>query len=317
MYTFLYSLYFHFKRVQRDSRDKSVRNRIATKLIGYIEAYYNLYVVKKWQKHPLKSVGVTSRKRKQKIIVSLTSYPKRISTVWIVIESLLQQTMKPDEIILWLAKEQFPSMESVPKELQRQQKRGLTIRFCKDLRSHKKYFYAMQEYPEDLIILVDDDTFYTKDLVAELYRLHVKEPQEIVCMTPAMIPSDFGAKPSSWRKAGSHEKIIHSYLAQPYTGQGTLYPPHSVSELAFDEEKVMKYCPYADDLWLKFFSLANCTRTTVLYPLRAIPVTIYGTGASSLWYINGPDGGKNDEQWKEMIKRYPDTFSEIRRLPLR
>lgn len=37
------------------------------------------------------------------------------------------------------------------------QERGSTIRFCDDLRSHKQYYYAMQENSEDLIMLADDD----------------------------------------------------------------------------------------------------------------------------------------------------------------
>ena len=45
---------------------------------------------------------------KNKIIVSLTSYPLRIQCAIIVIKSLLKQTIKPDKIILWLAKSDFP-----------------------------------------------------------------------------------------------------------------------------------------------------------------------------------------------------------------
>lgn len=76
--------------------------------------------------------------------MSLTSYPKRINVVWITIETLLQQTVKPDEVILWLADSQFKEIEELPEELKVLQKRGLIIRFCDDLKSHKKYFYTMR-----------------------------------------------------------------------------------------------------------------------------------------------------------------------------
>ena len=42
----------------------------------------------------------TSHKNKGKIIVSLTSFPARINRVWIVIETILRQTQKPDMIVL-------------------------------------------------------------------------------------------------------------------------------------------------------------------------------------------------------------------------
>ena len=76
--------------------------------------------------------------------------------------------MKPDEIILWLAEEQFNGIDSLPKALLEQQKRGLTIRFCDDLRSHKKYYYTMQEYPRDIVILVDDDIVLSKRYYKEI-----------------------------------------------------------------------------------------------------------------------------------------------------
>ena len=47
-----------------------------------------------------------------RLIVSFTSYPERISTVNCVLNSLYAQTRKADEIILWLAKEQFPNREA-------------------------------------------------------------------------------------------------------------------------------------------------------------------------------------------------------------
>ena len=46
-------------------------------------------------------------KRRRKVIVSMTSIPARIDKVWITVESLLRQTYKPDEIIVWLALDEF------------------------------------------------------------------------------------------------------------------------------------------------------------------------------------------------------------------
>lgn len=311
MYSFLYMIFFTLKREEkRIGNKKSIRTKIIKWLIGYIEAYYNLFVVNIYKKYPKNNSGVMEKKREQKIILSLTSFPKRIGTVWISIETLLRQSMKPDEIILWLAKEQFNGIESLPLQLIEQQKRGLTIRFCDDLRSHKKYYYTMQEYPDDLIILVDDDTFYPKDMVEKLYKLHKRNPKDIICMTPAIIYPELRALPSSWRKAGADEKIEHSFTAQPYSGQGTLYPPNSISEKAFQKDIIMELCPYADDLWLKFMSLVSNTPVTAIYKFRSIPVTIYETGSSGLWYINAQDG-ENDTQWCKILDYFHEEVRTI------
>ncbi len=314
MYSLLYKFYFSLRRTQRNHSDsKDAFYRFSTFLIGYIEAYYNLYVVKQFQSKPSHKKGITDKKREQRIIVSLTSFPARIGTAWIAIETLLRQSVKPDEIILWLAKEQFPNENDLPIELIKQRERGLTVCFCDDLMSHKKYFYVMQEYPDDLVILVDDDTFYSKDMIKRLLELHNENPEDIVCMTPKIIFPDFESFPSEWRDPEPKERIKHSYYAQPYSGQGTLYPAHVIPKEAFQERLIKEICPYADDLWLKFMSLTTATRTTAIYPYRSIPVTIYGTGKSSLWYING-EKGQNDEQWQRILNHYPKELEKIKRL---
>ena len=58
-----------------------------------------------------------SLKSNRRIVVSLTSFPIRINKLWIVIESILRQDYKPDKIILWLSKEQFPNFDLLPKTL--------------------------------------------------------------------------------------------------------------------------------------------------------------------------------------------------------
>lgn len=314
MYSLLYSLYYSLRRVQKAYRDDNgIRYRFSTFLIGYIETYYNLNVVKQFRNKPSHESGVTEVKREQKIIVSLTSFPARINVVWIAIETLLRQSMKPDEIILWLAEEQFPNKDDdLPKELLQQKERGLTIRYCDDLRSHKKYFYTMQEYPEDLIILTDDDAFYSKDLVEKLYKLHQENPEDIVCMTTAIIYPDIHTAPTYWTRPLRGERIIHSETAQPFTGQGTLYPPHSIPDEAFNAELIKELCLHADDLWLKYMSMRNGVKTTVMYKERSMPVGIYGTPESSLWHINGEER-QNDIQWENILRYFGELNDSIQK----
>ena len=120
--------------------------------------------------------------RDRKIIVSLTSFPARIDKVWLVIETLLRQSIKPDKIILWLSSEQFRSLNSLPEVLLSQQSRGLEITFVsEDLRSHKKYFYVFQSNPKDTVITVDDDVFYDTKTIENLINLNSQFPN-CVCI---------------------------------------------------------------------------------------------------------------------------------------
>lgn len=56
-----------------------------------------------------------------------------------VIETILSQSIKPDKVILYLSKVQFPRLEEdLPDSLLNMKARGLDIRFVEgDIRSHK------------------------------------------------------------------------------------------------------------------------------------------------------------------------------------
>lgn len=308
MYKLLYKCYFSLmrsrkKRIQLGKKDIYIQKRFCDR----IEWIFNCVLTKYYLREQKSSLGVTKNKRSQQIIVSLTSFPKRIDTVWITIETLMRQTVKPDRIILWLAKTQFQSIDSLPERLIGLQKRGLEIRFCDDLKSHKKYFYVMQEYPNDLIVLTDDDMFYPADTIAELLKMHKKYPADICTMTAQVMDCDRSSLPSQWRNPRVGEIFEHSTDIQIFTGSGSLYPPGAVSNLAFDKERMKSICLFADDLWLTFMALINGTKITTSRKWRAFPITIYGTSTDSLWYINGQDG-QNDVQWGALLTAYKEEY---------
>ena len=306
MYSLIYRLYFFLKRKNKKKRDQGKQeSRLVKKTLDYCEWFYNIPLARWYAKYPSHQSGVTTKKRAQKIIVSLTTYPKRIGTIWLTIETLLRQNTKPDEVILWLAESQFPNKTGdLPENLLRLQQRGLTIRFCDDLRSHKKYYYALQQYPNDLVVLADDDMFYPKDTVRKLTEMHKKWPNDICCMTAQVIEPDFSAVPSVWRNPRLDEHDLqHTDRIQAFTGSGTLIPPNALHPDAFDRERIRQLCLHADDLWITFMAQRNGTKITTSRTWRPFPICIYGTAEGSLYYING-EGKQNDVQWKNLLEHY-------------
>ena len=89
--------------------------------------------------------------------------------------------MLPDRIVLWLAESQF-SVHILPRDFDALVASGLEIRYVDDLRSHKKYFYMLQEQKEDeLVITFDDDIIYHHRIIERAYRKHLEFPNVIVC----------------------------------------------------------------------------------------------------------------------------------------
>lgn len=306
MYSLIYRIYFCLKRrVKKLHMKGKTESRMTKRMIDYCEWFYNFPISAWYEKHPSQKSGTTDQKREQKIIVSLTSYPKRIGTIFLTIETLMRQSVKPDEIILWLAESQFPNgIADLPENLLRLQKRGLTICFCDDLRSHKKYYYALQEYAKELVILADDDMFYPRDTIQKLLKMHKMWPDDICCMTAQVMEPGFRTVPSLWRnpRLDEHE-LQHTDQIQAFTGSGTLIPPNAIPGEAFDKDLFQRICSHADDLWVTFMAHKNGTKITTMRTWRPFPICIYGTAEGSLYYING-EGKQNDIQWQNLLDYY-------------
>ena len=221
--------------------------------------------------------GVTDHNRDVQVIVSLTSHPGRIDKAHLTIRTIINQTYKPDHIILWLADEQFPDGESsLPKQLLRLRKNGLEIRWTKDTNSYKKLLPSLKEFPEAIIITFDDDWYYRCDLVQNLMIEHKNHPNEII--------SNLVTRPildASGCVIGNKEYDESlgtcDYLNKQVGSDGVLYPPHSLDNEVFSEE-FFKLAPTNDDIW--FWTMAVKNKTRIFCPKN--PTRAYAMTAPAI-----------------------------------
>ena len=197
------------------------------------------------------------------IVVSLTSYPARFPTLHLCLKSLFNQTLQPDKIILYLDKN--VSFEQIPHKILKLQKKGLVIRnICEDIKPHKKYYYAMQEHPDSVIITADDDVIYTKDCVQSLFESYIKYPDCVSARRVHRITRhiDGSAAPYKHWQLESREQREPSLDLLAIGVGGVLYPPHILlnQKLTFNIENIKKICLNADDIWLKFTELSQGIR---------------------------------------------------------
>lgn len=251
----------------------------------------------------IKKMGIeTNSKRNKKIIVSLTSYHKRFATLDSCIKTLLLQTLKPNKIILYIVED---DKKYLPEKVLRLQKYGLDIRYVKDdLRPHKKYYYAMKEFPNDIVITTDDDCLYSKYLVEELYRTYKKFPQAIIAGRARDIKVENGEflPYDTWNLTEKSFKPSLSLLA---TGVGgVLYPPHllNLSEL-LNVNEINKYIS-VDDLWLKAVELIG--RVPIVLcdsKVDRVRIELPGAAENGLTKSN-VEMNQNDVYWSLLNREY-------------
>ena len=223
---------------------------------------------------------------KDAVVISLTSYPPRIETAFITIESLLRQEIPPQKIVLYLSEAEFPTRE-LPETLKFQQTRGLEIRWVQEnIKYYKKNIYALKEFSNSVLVTVDDDSFYDPDMLRIMLHRHEEYPEAIVAnfYLAICIEAD-GSLAKVQNYLTSLEEIKKNekrYFLLSGGGGGTLYPINCFNDIVFDKETFLKYIP-SDDFWIFACGLANNRSVISGKPCSYPKVTDMG-GKSSLEY---------------------------------
>lgn len=210
--------------------------------------------------------GVTDERHcEHEVIITLTTYGKRINTVYLAIASLMRQSMRANRIILWLSEKEFRG-GTLPATLQLLEKKGLEIRYCKDTRSYKKLIPTLTLYPDATIITVDDDAIYDFELIDRLVRAHIAEPTTVWGNRVHRMAIDKTGNIAPYKKWSAAKPLEESELNFATGVGGILYPPHVFSPEILDESKFMTLAPTADDIWFKAMELKSGVKVKRIPP---------------------------------------------------
>ncbi len=202
------------------------------------------------------------------IVVSLTSFPEAIGYAAQAVRSVLAGRTLPDKIVLYLARPQFPDGE-IPAELETLARENLLfeVRWYEDeIRSYKKLIPALKDFPEAVIVTLDDDVWYRRDMLGSLLRLNAKVPTAILAHRAKRLRIDEPYK--KWPKYRWYHFLFRRLRFDYHTMQtgigGVLYPPHSLETQMLRPELFMSLAPTNDDVW---FWAAAVARGTYVVPV--------------------------------------------------
>lgn len=239
------------------------------------------------------------------VTVSLTAIPSRIDRLWVVMESLMRQTVRPDRIIVALTQEEFPQgMAQMPESLLAYVRLGVEIAFLPyNLKCHNKYFHALRHCPDSCVVTVDDDCWYSRDTIARLIDMHEAYQDAVVSNIARVIDTEHFHTYKMWKKSPSASAPDHRCVALGFGA--ILYPPQFAQRCAdaghdlFSVDLIGRLAPTTDDLWLKAVEMVSGIKVACgsFYPN---PVTVTGSQKISLRSINKGAENRNDIQWKAM-----------------
>ena len=185
----------------------------------------------------------------RKLIVSLASHPVSLDSAVKALATVYEQTLTPDEVILWLASDDFPNREKeLPEKLVKMTaENGLSICwYGGDLMKQDGYSLVVNADPDALVITVDDDILCYHQFAENLYHSYLFTLQEIsdvrVCFAPISIARNF-----MLYKDDSY--MIVTYCKNEVSSLKNLQDKYGVLQ---DEYKV---------LWDKYYSLQDDLKT--------------------------------------------------------
>ncbi len=230
--------------------------RSARTAVDVVEDYFFYFHPKRWrQKAFIRKILVNSGARSGKrLIVSLSTMPDRIGRLQPTIDSLLNQTRPPDEIVLAVPKFSIRQKREyeIPAYLS-QIPQVRVLRCEKDWGPATKFIAVVQDdlaagRNDTLVMVIDDDRIYPRDSVELYLHYHAQLPDAALCFRGGPIPRSL-----NWRdckiefgvdlRAPKQTAVITgcgSYLIQPRFFDTSLWDYSVAPSGAF----------YMDDMWI-------------------------------------------------------------------
>ncbi|WP_170235134.1 glycosyltransferase [Helicobacter canis] len=248
------------------------------------------------------------------VLVSLTSFPARLPYLHHTLYSILTQDYKDFHIALFLSSSEVRPDE-LPRILKIFARLGLlSIHFVEEnLRAYKKLFYALQAYPEHIIITIDDDQIYAPNTIRLLLESYNKFPRAIhthLAYDGAYM-ADILELDSATYCAIIKESSPHLALASVGVS-GVLYPPRAFSQEFFNTQAILSLAPYSDDLWFFVMSVLNdvpkvLVKNALEHPKES---SIAIDESPNLWEINC-EQNRNYDQLRALLEAYPQARAKI------
>lgn len=243
------------------------------------------------------------------IIVSLTSYGHRVTEMLpYMLYSLMIQTELPHKIVVYLDEDNWND-EVLPPLLKEMQRIGVDFYYCEDLRSYKKLIPALQMFPDNPILVCDDDFYYHRRYVEWITEAYRTSDKKTVIGSMAQIPQkkDGQYLPySQWKSDKQAPADPHMGFG---SGNGTLFPCHVFDDEIRNKDVFMKLCPTADDIWFWAMMERQNVKRQLLerhgYGIHGLVERMddMDVNADTLSLVNVING-RNDRQLEALVEYY-------------
>ena len=247
-------------------------------------------------------------KRNRKIILSMTTIPKRMGRLTDNIPAILGQTYKFDKLVINiddnLSDEDYEWYEKFAKQDARIEINKAEAKW----RSCNKLLPTLKKYPNDIIITLDDDIYYPKDTIKELVEWNEKHPECII--THEVNPIWISDEKDYVGYHNFYDVMLMQKEWGKYFSNCCLFPPHTFDGTdLYDYDKMME-CTNGthDELWFWVQSTINGVQCIGLNYVRSFASEMlkqYEEGEYQLTAFNN-----TEEKIESYMKKINEMYGE-------
>lgn len=199
--------------------------------------------------------------------VSITSYPRRFNMLKRVLESLEKQTYTDFDVVITLYKQECENDLELLNKIISNSKLNIEINFVDtNTYCHKNTFEVMKRYPDNPILVIDDDILREPDCVKNFvqdyldYNCIIARNFDYLLKNEVLIKTMGALR----RKRITNMEMYFTGKEMPNTGgNGILYPPRCFKDPRFyDKDLILQCSPTSTEVWLYYWL---CKEQKLLY----------------------------------------------------
>jgi len=255
--------------------------------------------------------NIFNNKDLEKIYICMTTIDSRIERIKPVVESLLNQKLKPFRIFINISNEPYLLDKGIDKKNPILKDicvdPSVVINWVENIGPYRKIYPFLEKHfsqtvtAEKIFITVDDDTIYPDYLVERLYSKY-KETNNIVAFRGRCIEVDQESISTYDKWTWGRDALTFRNL--PTGKDGIIYSTKFFNKNFLNIKIIKEIAPTVDDLWIKWHCALNGIKSQILNPeacssdYKSFPVVDYSKeyrGNSLYAMMNSKKaGGKND-----------------------
>lgn len=198
--------------------------------------------------------NVHCSKKSGRMIVSISPNELDYDTIYPCIASLLNQSYKPDKIIVYMNSGSLRDKHFCM-NFEDLLDCGVEIRWTEDFGLYTSFFAAANDFANDLILICSPRFEYKNNFIEDIFNQYSINKKDIICGMISRASMEYDNLVIKFGDNVCYEDA--SFMNIPHYEFGMLFKPGFFNSIAYDYASFIRFAPKFPDLWYWIMAIAS------------------------------------------------------------